>query len=630
MKTERSYIIDFDSTIIQVEALDELAALALKGSPDADSIVKKIQDITRRGMEGQITINESLHERLSLLKANKKHIEALVKVLKKKLTPSFSRNRAFLKKHARNIYVFTSGFKDYVLPIVKELGLKAENTFANSFEYDSKGNIVGFDLNNHLAHARGKISQLQALKLKGKICVIGDGYTDYEMKESGLVDQFIAFTENVYRDVVAQNADHVARSLDEVLYLHHQPMKLSYPKSKIKVLLLEGVHPCAIEALQREGLSVETRAEALDEADLCKAIADVSLLGIRSKTRVTEAVLKSAPKLMAVGAFCIGTEQVQGEACALHGVPVFNAPYSNTRSVVELALGEMIMLMRRIFEVSTGLHAGKWTKSASGCFELRGKRLGIVGYGNIGSQLSVLAESMGMEVYYYDIVERLALGNARKCRTLHELLERSDVVTLHVDGRGSNKNMMGEKEFAAMKKGAVFLNLSRGHVVSIPALVHALKSGQLGGAAVDVYPAEPLSNKEEFISELRGLANVILTPHIGGSTLEAQKNIGDYVAQRLMDYVNTGSSFGSVNFPNIQLPPLNKAHRLLHIHRNVPGILAEINSTLAKGKINILGQYLKTTEHIGYVITDVNKQYSPQIIQELKNVHDTIKFRVLY
>jgi D-3-phosphoglycerate dehydrogenase len=269
-------------------------------------------------------------------------------------------------------------------------------------------------------------------------------------------------------------------------------------------------------------------------------------------------------------------------------------------------------------------------KTASGCYEVRGKKLGIVGYGNIGSQLSVLAESLGMEVYYYDVVEKLALGNARRCRTLAELLKRSDIVTLHVDGRSANRNLISAKEFAMMKKGGIFLNLSRGHVVDIEALAAALKSEKLAGAAIDVFPYEPKSNKEEFISKLRGLPNVLLTPHIGGSTVEAQQNIGEYVASRLVEYVNMGGSFNSVNFPQIQLPSLQGAHRLLHIHRNVPGILAQINGILARNKINILGQYLKTNEQIGYVITDVNRKYHEAVIQELRSIPDTIKFRILY
>jgi len=623
-------VIDFDSTLVQVEALDELAAIALKDNPRRAQIIEAIKGITTLGMEGRIAIDQSLHQRLELLKAHKRHLPELIALLRSKITPSFRRNKAFLRDNAKHIWVFTAGFREYVVPVIEELGLKAQNVYANTFVFDRKGAITGYDRKGLLGHAGGKIKQLKALKPKEPVMVIGDGYTDYEMKESGLVSTFFAFTENVERESVIRCADKVIKSFDEFLYLERFPMKLSYPKSKMRVLLLEGIHPQAVESFKTEGFSVETLTDALDEAELAERIRGISLLGIRSKTKLTPRVLKNADRLMAVGAFCIGTEQIDLSACSEAGVVVFNAPYSNTRSVVELALGEIILLMRRVFESSGGFPAGKWRKSASGCFEVRGKKLGIVGYGNIGSQLSVLAESLGMEVYYYDVVEKLALGNAKRCKSLPELLKAVDIVTLHVDGRSANKNLFSTKEFSTMRKGAIFLNLARGHIVDIDALVAALKSEKLAGAAVDVYPYEPKSNKEEFKSALRGLSNVILTPHVGGSTLEAQRNIGEYVSARLTEYVNSGGSFNSVNFPQIQLPSLQGAHRLLHIHRNVPGILAQINGILAKNKINILGQYLKTTEQIGYVITDVNKKYQESVIQELRQIPDTIKFRVLY
>lgn len=630
MSKRKVYIIDFDSTLVQVEALDELARIALERAPDRDEIVSEISRITQLGMEGRISIHESLTERLALIQPTKKHIDELVKLLKKRITPSFARNRDFLKKFSKDIYVFTAGFKEYVLPIIKELGLKPENTFANSFTFNKKGAVGGFDRKNFLSQPGGKIKQLKALKIKGDISVIGDGFTDLEMKESGLVNTFYAFTENVEREIVTRNADHIVRSLDEVLFHNKLPISTSYPKSKIRVLLLEGTHPKGVENFEREGYQVEVLSDALSEAELSKKIKEVSLLGIRSKTQVSERILKSAEKLIGIGAFCIGTDQVNLSACAGRGIVVFNAPFSNTRSVVELAIGEIIMLIRRIFEASTKLHQGTWHKSSSGSFEVRGKKLGIIGYGNIGSQLSVIAEGLGMEVYFYDVVDKLALGNAKRCKSLHDLLKVSDIVTCHVDGRASNANLIGEKEFQTMKDGVIFLNLSRGSVVTIAALVSALRKKKVAGAAIDVFPKEPNSNREEFISELRGIPNVILTPHIGGSTLEAQENIAEYVSKKLIDYVNTGSSFFSVNFPNIQLPTLHKAHRLLHVHRNVPGILAEINGALAKNKTNILGQYLKTTDEIGYVITDVDKQYDSQITNELKKIPHTIKFRILY
>ncbi|MFM8850543.1 MAG: phosphoglycerate dehydrogenase, partial [Cytophagales bacterium] len=368
----------------------------------------------------------------------------------------------------------------------------------------------------------------------------------------------------------------------------------------------------------------------LDEDELCEKIKNVSVLGIRSKTQVTSKVIDSANRLMVIGAFCIGTNQIDLKTATKKGIAVFNAPFSNTRSVVELAIAEMILLMRNIIDKSAKMHQGKWDKSAKGSFEIRGKKLGIIGYGNIGSQLSVLAENLGMKILYYDREEKLALGNATKCRSLKELLMQADVVTLHVDGRDANTNLIGETEFKWMKKGVIFLNLSRGHVVDVKALRASILSGKVAGCSIDVFPYEPISNDEEFVSELRGLPNTILSPHIGGSTSEAQENIGNFVPGKMMDYINTGSTSNSVNFPNLTLPTLENAHRLIHIHNNVPGILAKINKVLADNGINIVGQYLKTNERIGYVITDINKEYNKDVIKDLRAIEHTIKFRVLY
>ncbi len=406
--------------------------------------------------------------------------------------------------------------------------------------------------------------------------------------------------------------------------------KTSYPKNKIKVLLLENIHADAAKTFAAEGYPIKTVDKALDEAELARELADVLILGIRSKTKITGRVLAAAPRLLAIGAFCIGTNQINLAECDKKGIAVFNAPYSNSRSVVELALGEILMLLRRVFNKSEKLHAGVWDKSAAGSFEARGKRLGILGYGNIGSQLSVLAEALGMEVYFYDIEEKLALGNAKRCKTLAELLRKSDVVSLHVDGRAENKNLIGEKELAHMRPGSYFVNISRGNVVNLDALARHLKAGHIAGAAVDVFPEEPKSNTESLVSPLQGLPNVILTPHIGGSTEEAQKNIAGYVAGRIIDFVNTGDTSMSVNLPNVRLPLLKKVHRIIHIHENIPGMLARINEIFAAHKINIAGQYLKTTEMIGYTITDIDSNHGNEVIAALKAVPHTIKARILY
>ena len=626
------YVIDFDSTFTKVEGLDELAAIALKGHQDRDKIVGEIKAITDKGMAGEIGFADSLKARVALLPANRSHVSELIEFLMGKISDSFARNEAFLRENASSVYIVSSGFKDFIVPVAMSMGVLEENIYANTFVYDADGKITGYDETNLLSQDKGKVKLLQSLDFEGDIYAIGDGYTDYELRESGLANKFFAFTENVSRKKVTDVADEVVASFDEFLYINDLNRAQSYPKSKIKVLLLENVHPNGVKAFKTEGFQVELLKGALDEDELIEKIKGVSILGLRSKTNLTKRVLEhpNANRLMAVGAFCIGTNQINLDECERRGVAVFNAPYSNTRSVVEMAIGEMIMLTRDIMNKSNKMHEGIWDKSATNSYEIRGKKLGLVGYGSIGTQISVIAEALGMEVHFYDTVDKLALGNAKKCRTLQELLNISDFISLHVDGRKSNANIIGEPEFAQMKDNVIFVNLSRGHVVEIPALVNALKSGKVWGAAVDVFPSEPKSNDEEFINELRGLPRVILTPHIGGSTEEAQANIGEFVPSKLLQFMNNGSTYGSVNFPELQLPPLEDAHRMLHIHQNVPGILAKINNVFAKYNVNIKGQYLKTTNEIGYVITDIAKQYADEIVAELKDIDNTIKFRMLY
>jgi D-3-phosphoglycerate dehydrogenase len=630
MKGNKYFVIDFDSTFTKVEAFDVLAEISLSDHPEREARVMAIADITNQGMDGSISFRDSLEKRLELLQPERKHIPLLVNKLRSLVSESFKRNREFFTNFGENIYIISNGFREFIEPVVTEFGVKAENILANEFVFDSNGKVVGFDKANPLSANNGKVEQLKRLNLPGDVYVIGDGYTDYEIKHAGLANKFYAFTENVERGRVLEKADHIAPSLDEFLYLNKLNTVISYPKNRINVLLLENVHPVAVQAMRAEGFNVETYSAALTEDELCEKIKNVSVLGIRSKTQVTAKVLENANRLMVIGAFCIGTNQIDLKAATKKGVAVFNAPFSNTRSVVELAIAEMIMLIRNIPDKSNSMHKGVWDKSAKGSFEVRGKKLGIIGYGNIGTQLSVLAESLGMKVLYFDTEEKLALGNAVKCKTLKELLEASDVISMHVDGRTSNENLIGAREFDMMKPGVVFINLSRGHIVDIQALNRAILSGKVGGCAVDVFPYEPVSNNEEFVNELRGLPNTILTPHIGGSTMEAQENIGAFVPGKMMDNINTGSTSNSVNFPNLTLPTLENAHRLIHIHHNVPGILAKINQVLANNGINIMGQYLKTTESIGYVITDINKEYNKDLIKDLRDIENTIKFRILY
>ncbi|KQU00528.1 MULTISPECIES: phosphoglycerate dehydrogenase [Sanguibacter] len=397
----------------------------------------------------------------------------------------------------------------------------------------------------------------------------------------------------------------------------------------LKALLLENVHPLTVEILAAHGVEVEVRSGALDESELIHALEGVHILGIRSKTQVTDAVIAASPELLTIGAFCIGTNQIDLRSAASHGVAVFNAPFSNTRSVVEIALAEIISLTRRLTERDKALHAGVWDKSAEGSHEVRGRTLGIIGYGNIGTQLSVLAENLGMSVVFYDTSEKLALGNARRLGSLDELLAVADVVTLHVDGRSGNAGLFGAQQFSQMKPGAIFLNLSRGFVVDTHALREAILSHHLAGAAIDVFPEEPKKRGDAFESELRGLPNVILTPHIGGSTLEAQEAIGVFVANKIRDYVRSGSTTLSVNLPNLALESSTGVARVAHLHRNTPGVLAEVNRTLAEHGTNIEGQLLATRGEVGYVVTDAGSSVEAAVVEALRAMGQTIKLRVL-
>ncbi len=407
--------------------------------------------------------------------------------------------------------------------------------------------------------------------------------------------------------------------------------KTSLDKSKIKFLLLEGVSQTAIDTLQAAGYTnIEYHKKALPDAELKQAIRNAHFVGIRSRTQLKADIFAAAEKLIAVGCFCIGTNQVDLKAATEHGIVVFNAPYSNTRSVAELVIAEAILLLRRIAEKNAAAHRGQWQKSADGAFEIRGKTLGIVGYGSIGMQLSVIAESLGMKVCFTDVVAKLPLGNAIQKANIDELLACSDIVSLHVPENKSTKMMIGARELGLMKKGGILINAARGTVVDIDALAAALGSGHLGGAAIDVFPVEPRSNDDEFISPLRAFDNVFLTPHIGGSTQEAQENIGLEVAEKLVRYSDTGTTTTSVNFPEVALPSHPGKHRLLHVHRNVPGVMMAINKIFSENNINISGQYLQTVENVGYVVIDVDQDTSEIALEKLRQVEGTIRTRVLF
>lgn len=405
----------------------------------------------------------------------------------------------------------------------------------------------------------------------------------------------------------------------------------SYPREKIKVLLLENISEITVEHFVKNGYTqVQRLSKALPEKELIEAVKNVHILGIRSKTQVTEAVLKSAARLQAIGCFCIGVNQVNLREATSSGIAVFNAPYSNTRSVAELVIGAAIMLIRRVPDKNAAAHKGIWMKESSGSFELRGKTLGIIGYGNIGSQVSVLAEALGMKVIFYDVETKLPLGNATDMRSLKDVLSKADVITLHVPETATTRHLINKNNLKYCRKGAILINYARGEVIELNALKKFVESGHVGGVALDVFPVEPEKNGDPFETPLQGVPNVILTPHIGGSTEEAQQNIGADVSSKLLSYLEKGISLGSHTVPALSLPPQEGAHRILHIHNNVPGVLSNINGQLSKHKINIVGQYLKTNDSIGYVVVDVDKQLSSRATQLLKQVPETIKVRLLY
>lgn len=405
----------------------------------------------------------------------------------------------------------------------------------------------------------------------------------------------------------------------------------SYPKERINILFLENISDKAVQYFKQQGYAnVKKIAGALSEEELIKEVKDVHLLGIRSKTQITPKVLEAAKKLQAIGCFCIGVNQVDLKTATKKGVVVFNAPYSNTRSVAELVIGISVMLIRKISDKNMAAHKGIWMKDAKGSYELRGKTMGIIGYGNIGSQVSVLCEALGMKVLFYDTETKLPLGNAIAAKNMKEVLSNSDIISLHVPETAQTKNLINRNNIKLFKKGSILLNYARGEVVDLKALSEAIKEGAIAGAGIDVYPWEPEKNGDHFETPLQGLPNVILTPHIGGSTEEAQQNIGEDVSVKLFQYLERGITNGSHTVPAIGLPPVDGAHRILHIHKNVPGVLSAINTALSKNNINIVGQYLKTNEEIGYVVLDVDKKLSKRAVELLKEVKETIKVRMLY
>ncbi|MBN2410061.1 phosphoglycerate dehydrogenase [candidate division KSB1 bacterium] len=636
-------IFDFDSTIINAEGNELLVQSALQNVPDTKRkpLLDKLKEYTNKTTNGEMPLSEAMQGRFALTRVTRDDVEKVAGDILTTINPMIGEIISDLKKRRKNIFVFSTSMEQVVLPVTEKLGIPRENVFTNKPVFNRDGHITGVDEDNPLFMTMGKVYVAEKLKSKNRLsggtAIIGDGFSDLVVKKNNLAEIFIYYSGTIDREEIRLQADFTVERFDQLLPLLSSTDEYSQDNftSKAKItmdvvpetFLLENVHPVAVSKLKEQQFLIRNFKNAWSEQDMIEKAVNANVLGIRSKTKITSKVIQSLPDLWVIGAFCIGTNQINLDSASRAGIPVFNAPYSNTRSVAELVVGETIMLMRRTFEKSTAAHNGKWLKQAEGSSEIRGKTVGIIGYGHIGSQVSVMLENLGMSVLFHDIVDKLPLGNARRAKDLYDLLEKSDVVTLHVPDTPETRGMIGEKELIRMKRNSYLLNLSRGRVVDLVALRKILDYGHIAGAAIDVFPQEPGSIDEKFETPLQNLTNVILTPHIGGSTEEAQENIANYVSDKLSNYILTGSTIGSVNFPEIELPRVANTHRILHIHKNVPGVLAKINSVFARRNINVEGQILQTRDTIGYLIVDVNTNVSDQVYEIMKHITETIKVR---
>ena len=597
------YVFDFDSTFTQVEAMEELAEISLAGNPELDIVLEKIKQLTDLAMDGSMPFSKSLKARIALLSAKKYHIQLLVNRLRKRVSTSFIKNKAFFKKNKGNIYIVSGGFKEFIVPVVKAYHIDAKHVFANTFVYDKKGNIIGADADNFLAQENGKVKLLQSLKLEGKLVFVGDGYTDWEVFNAGLAHQFFAYTENISREKVVEKSEFIAPSLDEILYTNKQPMAISYPKNRLKVVCWGEETFLAEPNFRKEGFQTQCISFKTGKKALQQTLTDCQVLIYQNGVKL-DWVQPEKTKLLAAGVW--GEEGNAGYAklWGQQGIVLFESKYADSRSLAELALMQTLFLCR-----SLGA-------------ELSEKRLGILGYGNAGSMFSVLASSLGMDVSFYDVKDKPALGNVKKVRQLSELLKKSDILVMMAGKRSENEPLLGLKELKLLPQEALVLNMSFDHSTDLFAVAELLRTGKLGGFAMDI-----LDGIDETV--FKGLP-VQLTYKQRWATCVAQSNISSHISNKLLDFVNSGNTQGACNFPGLHLPPLHGQHRFVHIHQNKPGVLAQINSIMSKHGVNIVAQYLQTDAQVGYVITDVNKNYHQAILKQLKDIAETIKFRVLY
>jgi D-3-phosphoglycerate dehydrogenase len=640
-------IFNFDSTLIHTEGVELILQQALQRTAPENQAeqVDKLTRISTLADIGETSVADALHQCFALAQVTRGDVEAVAARVREALNPRVVEALAALQQAGKRLFIFSTGFEELVRPVTRALHVDDDHVFTNQLIYDFKGDVIGFNEKNPLFLSAGKGFLVEQLKNDGRLpggtAVVGRSASDLAIRRNNVAQLFVYYANTQMHEEIRRQADFIIDRFDHLLPLFFSEEELSNEKMQVfyeqngfaekggepNVLLLENIHAEAVQKLEREGLKPRLLKGALRGEELCAAAAEVQVLGLRSQTRLTGDLLARLRDLWVIGAYCIGTNQIDLEAAAKAGIPVFNAPYSNTRSVAELVVGEIIMLMRRIPEKSGAAHAGQWLKSAAGCSEIRGKTVGIIGYGHIGSQVSVLLESLGMSVCFHDIVDKLPLGNARKAASLDDLLGTSDVITLHVPDTPETRNLIGPAQINRMKEGCCMINSSRGKVVDLAALRAALDKGAVAGAAIDVFPEEPNQPTDAFSSPLQGARNTILTPHIGGSTEEAQINIAQYVSEKLNRFILTGATTGAINFPEVELPRVPNTHRILYVHRNVPGVLAKINNLFARRNINIAGQLLQTKEEIGYLIVDVDQQVSSQVLDLMGLIAETIKVR---
>ncbi|MDP1727332.1 MAG: HAD-IB family phosphatase [Bacteroidota bacterium] len=599
------FIIDFDSTFTQVEAMEELAAISLENDPEKEDLILKIKQLTDLAMDGKMPFGKSLKARIALLSAKKYHVGMLVKRLRKRVSTSFVRNKKFFKDYQGQIYIISGGFREFIVPVVKPYFIDDAHVFANTFVYDKKNNITGADEQNPLAQENGKVKLIKQLKLHGDIIVIGDGYTDFQIFEAGLATQFFAFTENVVRENVVKKAPLTAPSLDEILYTQRLPMALSYPKTRIKVVLLGEPTFLAEKAMKAEGYQLIKLPEKTNTKLLNQHLEQSNILLFSGAVDPNKIEKANFSKLLTVGYWGELHREEIADTLVKKGTAVFDANFAHSRSNAELALLLLLQLNRKLGQ------------------ELSGKKLGIIGYGHRGSMISVLAEHLGVEIFYYDIDEKPELGNTKRVKQLPELLRKVNMLVVTAGKRFEGKTILGSKEIKALQNDCILINLSYDNCLDLNAVHAALYQNKLGGFAMDCL-------QEETYRLIAFWPMAIISLQKRFATEQTQQNISEMLCEKIIAYINTGNTAGSVNFPELNLPAQQQSQRFIHVHENKPGVLAQINTILARHKINISGQYLKTNASIGYVITDVAKDYPKQALEDLKAIKETIRFRVLY